>query len=128
MLERVTPRIAALALGLTTIVVAAALLWLFLLDEDGSSETLFTEEFPFEILGPSHLTDGLQGDNISFFTEESWFFVLDLETDLVYRIRNTCLAPDCNDHVRQVGWIDDQTLRLETDGGVYQAPLSGRIT
>jgi hypothetical protein len=128
---------------ITAVVAGLAFMAAGLLLEDAAT-TVVPEPRPMvELVGPSRLSEGLQDTNLAF-GEDARYFVLDVESMQVYRLREPCgggtlVNPDCEYTVSisTVGWLDDGRLRVETTGrfeeghpeaaGVYHVSLSGAV-
>ena len=93
-----------------------------------------------ELVGPAELSAGLQGSHIAF-AAEARYFVLDIESNRIYRLREKCdpgpvdpAAPCYRFTAWLVTWLDNETLRVDTspppvaDSAVYHVALSGEVT
>jgi DNA-binding CsgD family transcriptional regulator len=132
--------IAAVVSGLTFLAVG------LLMDEEASAPPPAQEPVLIELIGPSELSAGMAGTNVAF-GEDARYFVLDVRTMQVYRVRETCAAmesaplnPSCEfrSFVTNIAWLENDALRVETMGrfeearpeanAVYEVRLGGDIT
>lgn len=73
-------------------------------------------------VGPSRLSDGLEGTNIEFLNDAS-FFVLDTSSRRLYRLVQDCRV-ECPRHVY---WKSNNELEVETGASVYTVTLAGNV-